>query len=304
MIKKMLRFMLLVASLTLFCQPVRVNAATGETYDSQVKSLYQQGISAGKINAGTYSLETFYYNYNQALSLFMHQFSDISSNHSFNDWFAQSINYGAMPDGSNVLPNTPKINPNIELRSQTDNGNALERAIQKGDILIVEGGGFGHAAIATSDNYILEMSGGGDIVNWTLTGIPNNNHQFSKHKWIFGTGKAGEQGAYSPEHIASWIQLWRPRNGTGEKAANYADSTFWNSNHGYTKNRYIDYRITSGTLTTNPNYCSKMVWQSFWYGTGSANVIGSWSVGVTFIAPGAIINTFESNYAPYLVGKY
>lgn len=202
-----------------------------------------------------------------------------------------------MPDGSGHLPTDPKI----EARSQTTNGNRLANDIRKGDILIVEGG-WGHAAIATTDTYILEMSGGGNPASWFMGGIPDNNHQFNKINWIFGDKT--EQGVKSKTHIRSWVQLWRPRGNASSLAADYADATFWNSNHAYQKNRHISYAFNSGTLTLNPNYCSKMVWQAYWYGTGDLPVIADYSVSLTGILPNALVNTFNSDYQPYLVGRY
>ncbi|EAG4421396.1 hypothetical protein B9500_16730, partial [Listeria monocytogenes] len=89
-----------------------------------------------------------------------------------------------------------------------------------GDILIVKSSSFGHAAIATSNKYILEMSGGGNPSKWATTGIKNNNHQLNKHKWIFG-GK--EQDYIKKPTINYWIQLWRvPQSSIANKAASYA----------------------------------------------------------------------------------
>lgn len=100
------------------------------------------------------------------------------------------------------------------------------------------------------------MSGNQNIVSWFVGGIANNNHQFTKQHWIFGT--SNEQGASSSVHISDWIQVWRlPNQDMAKKCADYADFKFWSSTHSYTKNRHITYRLTSGTLTFDPNYCSK-----------------------------------------------
>lgn len=94
-------------------------------------------------------------------------------------------------------------------------------------------GGFGHAAIATSDNYILEMTGGDNPVNWFLTGISNNNNQFNKNNWLWGNR---EQGVKVKPRIDEPIQIWRVPNKTmANKCGTYADKTFWNSSGGYKK---------------------------------------------------------------------
>ncbi|WP_232057781.1 hypothetical protein [Listeria sp. PSOL-1] len=148
------------------------------------------------------------------------------------------------------------------------------------------------------------MTGGGNIFNWFASGIKNNNNQCNKTNWIFGTTKP-EQGVNSDRHIKYYIQLWRvPDKNMAIRCANYADSTFWNSSHGYKKNRYIDYRISSATTTRNPNYCSKLVFQSFYYGSGSANVIEPAFAGLSFVSPAGIPNTFTEKYMPYKVGTF
>ncbi|CBW86729.1 Putative unknown protein [Listeria ivanovii subsp. ivanovii PAM 55] len=232
----------------------------------------------------------------------------------FEQWFSDIANYGAFPDGEGHSASEKKTNNldehsgfekneyNLAQGSQTTNGNKLKNAIKKGDILIISNGGFGHAAIATSDTYILEMSGGGNIAKWLATGISDNNHQFSKDNWIFGKA---EQGVRPSKHIENWIQLWRiPDKSTANKCANYADATFWNSGHGYKKNRHITYRLTDATTTRNPNYCSKLVFQSFYYGSGNATVIQPSMAGLSFVSSAALPNLFTGKYMPYKVGTF
>lgn len=67
------------------------------------------------------------------------------------------------------------------------------------------------------------------------------------------------------------------------KCANYADRTFWNSTGGYHKNIHIDYRITSRLTTKNPNYCSKLVFQSYYWGSGSASFIKENMVNLSWV---------------------
>lgn len=88
------------------------------------------------------------------------------------------------------------------------------------------------------------------------------------------------------------------------KCANYADATFWNSSHGYKKNKYINYRLSSATITKNPNYCSKLVFQAYYYGSGSASVIQPSMAGLSFVSPGALPNVFTGKYRPRKIGTY
>ncbi len=68
--------------------------------------------------------------------------------------------------------------------------------------------------------------------------------------------------------------------------------------------RHISYRLTSATTTKDPNYCSKLVFQSFYYGSGSAEVIEPAFAGLNFVSPAALPNTFKGKYVPYKVGTY
>ncbi|MBC1946100.1 hypothetical protein HCA00_08070 [Listeria booriae] len=272
-----------------------------ETSDSSIHSLYQEAIEAGKVDVNKYSYNAFQENYNLVKKDYDIWKNTIGQDLTYNQWFGDIANYGAFPDGEGHAPSEKKTG-NLLQASQTTNGEKLKNAIQKGDILIISSGGFGHAAIATSDNYILEMSGGGNILNWAAFKISNNNNQFSKHNWIFGVK---EQGVKSSKHINNWIQLWRiPDKSMANRCANYADKTFWNSQQKYTKNRYIDYRVTGATTTLNPNYCSKLIFQAYYYGSGSASVIQPSMVGLSFISPSALPNVFTGKYTPYKVGTY
>lgn len=66
------------------------------------------------------------------------------------------------------------------LRASSSRKTTFTNKIQKGDILII-GGTFGHAAIATTNKYVLEMPGGGNIVNWLWTQLKDNNSQKKRH---------------------------------------------------------------------------------------------------------------------------
>ncbi|WP_232057788.1 hypothetical protein [Listeria sp. PSOL-1] len=272
---------------------------TQASQDAVIHALYEKAIRQGKVVEKKYRYAAFKENYNLSKQDYETWKKALGKGLSYDEWFDKIVNYGAFPDGEGHSPSEPKLS----LRgTQTQNGNKLKNAIQKGDILIISNGGFGHAAIATSDNYILEMYGGGNIWNWTTSGISNNNRQFSKNNWIFGEK---EQGLTSRRYIDNWIQLWRiPNKSMANKCASYADATFWNSSHGYKKNKYINYRVTSATTTRDPNYCSKMIFQSFYYGSGSAEVVDSAMAGLTFISPGALPNVFTGKYTPYKVGTY
>lgn len=268
-----------------------------------IKILYGKAIDEGKINPKTYSFDAFKENYligKNNYEELKDWFKDYSS---YDEWFSQIMNYNAFPDGEGHSPSES----NRQTRATKEqNANRFKKDIRKGDIIIVNSGGFGHAAIATSDNYILEMTGGASgplFTNWVGWGISDNNHQFSKHNWLWGIKEQGFK--KNSRMIDSYLQIWRiPNKAMANKCASYADKNFWNSSGKYVKNRHITYLLRSSTLTTNPNYCSKMVFQAYWNGSGNAPVMQGYASGLTFIAPNALPNLFTASYRPYKVGTY
>ncbi|WP_461224488.1 hypothetical protein [Lacticaseibacillus suihuaensis] len=152
----------LITTISLSGEVVRATTST--------KSLYQVGVDSGIINPTTYSEHAFQCAYEEGFQIYTQQLAGGMPFTSYNEWF-QAVGFGAMPDGSNVDPNIPAIKP----RSAAANIERFVHDVKKGDILIVNSGGFGHAAIATTHNYVLEMHGGGNLLNWTVTGISDNN---------------------------------------------------------------------------------------------------------------------------------
>ncbi|WP_296227270.1 hypothetical protein [uncultured Lactobacillus sp.] len=271
---------------------------SGKAYaatDDEVTTLYNKGVATQKIDSSQYSLSDFKEFVQEAETNLGVQ----SGNSKISvESFLELDNYGAMPDGSSPYSKS-STSSNIYrapmLRASSSRKTTFTNKIQKGDILII-GGTFGHAAIATTNKYVLEMPGGGNIVNWLWTQLKDNNSQKTKTHWIdYWSKKAGK----------NKIQIWRPKDkAMREKVANYADYRFWSSTHSLTKNRHINYQIIQGTSGFNPNYCSRMVWQAFYHGSGNKNVIQTSTAGLTYIFPGALVNTFTSKYRPYKVGTY
>ncbi|MDT2678170.1 hypothetical protein [Enterococcus gallinarum] len=265
---------------------------------TKIKELYEKGIAEGKVNRELYSYEAFQENYQVNKTTYEEMIEVVGAGLTYDNWFGEILNYSAFPDGEG---HSPRNNQRQKRATQKQNADRFKRDLRKGDIIVVSGG-MGHAAIATSDNYILEMTGGKVIDKWPTGVMKDNNHQFSKEKWING---GSEQGAKSIRHIDNWVQIWRLPNKTmANKCASYADKIFWNSSGGYKKNRHYDYFIGPNTLSMNPTYCSKLVFHAFWYGSGSSPVMQSFASGLTFIAPSALPNLFTSSYKPYKVGTY
>lgn len=85
-------------------------------------------------------------------------------------------------------------------------------------------------------------------------------------------------------------------------AANSSDSIDTLYKQAVTENRINPtYGLGAGPKVTNPNYCSKMVWQAFYFGTGSKKVAKGTSF---FITPSSLPNSLTDAYKAYKVGRY
>lgn len=217
--------------------------------------------------------------------------SEVSDTTSYEEWLKLN-NYGVMSDTKLPILQTKDETPsNSMLRSSQDNINAFCRDTRAGDILIVSGafptGVIGHAAILSADGYVLEMPVG---ANWR-TGIPDNNRQLPKRQWI-------------TNHIKEWTSVYRLKDtNLARQVARYADTHYYCTYGGATKNIHIDYKINHYIRTKNPNYCSKLVYQAYYNGSGNLPVISLVSPSM-ILPPTNLPNVFSNQYKPYLLGKY
>lgn len=124
----------------------------------------------------------------------------------------------------------------ISLRSST--------TLKKGDILITDDTSLffvGHSAIALSSNEILHIQG------------------------IGYTPKVVSRSWFEDKYSDGWIRTYRLNDsGIASDAADWAEDTYKNSN--------VKYKITSSLTTTNETYCSKLVFQGYYFG-GSTQVV-------------------------------
>lgn len=280
--------------------------------NKEIEELYEYAVSIGKVKRDLYSLDAFKKNYSISLEQFPDMKKLLNFTGDFTEWFEQ-INFGAFPNGEGHAFDEkqqelggpiPRSGATMSA-AQRKNANRFKNDLRKGDILIINGLP-GHSAIATTNNYILEMSGGGNINSWLNTGIENNNHQFNAENWLAGnweqdarTGGPGQLG-----YIKDWIQIWRvPDSSIANQVANYADRHFWSTTGSYKKNINLKYLIRPDLYSINPNYCSKFVYNAFWYGSGNAPVMQSYS-NYSFIYPADLPFNFQRKYMPYCVGTY
>ncbi|MED4800761.1 hypothetical protein ACQGRJ_18260 [Bacillus atrophaeus] len=158
--------------------------------------------------------------------------------------------------------------------------------VKPGDIFITNStsaaGILGHSAIANGSNHILDMPGYGNK--------NDNNRQLTVSQWVSKYNKG-------------WIKVYRLKNSSlAAKVAKYADRHYWSTKGAATKNIHIAYKLTPHLYSVSPSYCSKLVYDAYWYGSGSASVLVKRS---GYVMPYNLINNdFTSKYKPSLVHRY
>lgn len=202
----------------------------------------------------------------------------------YEEWLIMN-NYGILPDTQESL-----FKGRISKRSTADNKRHFVNTVKKGDILITGrgiGGLVGHSAIMTTDNWVLEMKGG---PGWER-GISSNNRQIDKHAWF-------------DEHKSDWTTVYRcPDGNVARDAANWADYNYYNPKGGAKKLIHVTYRLTTDMKSKNPSYCSKLVIQAYYFGTGRRQVISN-SIAGRIIVPTSIPTFFLSPYRLASKGRF
>ncbi|XP_072942148.1 uncharacterized 30.3 kDa protein-like [Epargyreus clarus] len=249
-------------------------------------ALYNKGVELGIINTTKYTFKSFE---NDDLTIFRPIYTQNVMNStdpvSYEEFLINN-NYGILADTQESL-----FERKITKRSTADNKRRFVNTVKKGDILITGrgiGGLVGHAAIMTTDNWVLEMPGGAGWQN----GIKDNNRQLTKHAWF-------------DVHKSDWTTVYRNRNAdVARAAAVWADHTYYNPSGGTKKTRHITYRLTDDIWSTNPSYCSKLVIQAYYFGTGKRKVVRDLSLIGKLIVPATIPNYFLSPYTLVNKGKF
>lgn len=267
-----------VVMLVLASLPILSNAA--ET-NSNEELLYQQGIAAGAIDKE----KTTY-------SKWENENKDLKANYDsgirdgflkdtpYEEWLAQN-NYGQEPKDLN----------NAEVKSFRLQANSLRSGfkVKPGDIFITNStsshGISGHAAIANGANHILDMPGTG-------AGKPpqsNNNRQSTVNAWI-------------KKYNKGWIKVYRLKDSKlAAKVAKYADGHYYSSKHTSQKTIKIPYAITSRLYNIKESYCSKLVFDAYYFGSGKENVMVPAS---GYVYPYMLIGKFWPDHLPIYVHKY
>ncbi|MDK9847729.1 NlpC/P60 family protein [Staphylococcus equorum] len=138
--------------------------------------------------------------------------------------------------------------------SDSENGTMLRSAkskfsLRKGDFFYTNAtdskGLTGHNAI-----YV----GNGKVVQAPAKGYKTTSLSFTSWK------KQTLYGKKEPKK-GKWIKVYRPSSSAnGNKAANYAMKNFGK--------KHIPYKITGNIKSKKYEYCSKLVWQSYYFGAG------------------------------------
>ena len=157
--------------------------------------------------------------------------------------------------------------------------------MQAGDILVVWGSNsldkaryVGHAAIASSSKYIMEMPG----------------KKISKH--ATHTRKA----TFFKRHTGDpkYVEVYRMKNHPkyAKKAATYA------YRHMYLKDN-PSYMITSNLYHKSPSYCSKYVYLAYWWGATKSALKKYKNGGQYIVTPHGLTDNFVGSFKPIRIHK-
>lgn len=122
---------------------------------------------------------------------------------------------------------------------------------KNGDVIITNGtssaGILGYAGIATSSRYVFHIAGPGYHPVYISFSSWHNN--------------------YTNKNSSSWTKVYRHNSSkVANAAANWAVNTYSGSN--------AKYKITGNLASTDVTYCSKLVWQAYYYGPSSHQANG------------------------------
>ncbi|MFT8709751.1 MAG: hypothetical protein ABF820_10005 [Sporolactobacillus sp.] len=174
----------------------------------------------------------------------------ISKNISYANWIT-SMNYGQMPEGNKIFTVKSIIS-----------GPGDSYDVRAGDILLTNNtdpGILGHVGIATSSSYILDMPGKTNFPQAS----PDNNRHITVSKWIANYARDGK-----------YVKVFRINNSSlANEVSTYAYHNFYSEGNSGDKNVHITYEITPNLWSKSPSYCSKLVYQAYYYGSGSENVV-------------------------------
>lgn len=141
----------------------------------------------------------------------------------------------------------------------------------------------GHSGIVVSKDYILHFPGPGVQPS-----------RISLSSWL---------SKYNDGH--TWIHRV-PGSTVRAQATSWAVKHYWNPSGSIYDSRTIStsYFISDYTFKTNPSYCSKIIWQGYYYGTGSTYVIANGRDNIIYPYRIKSGYYFATDYKPYQVAYW
>lgn len=156
----------------------------------------------------------------------------------------EDITFDMYVSSASTPPPTDPVAP--EFRNRQKRGIS---DLAPGDILVTNGtsapGLVGHAGIYTGNGFIM-----------SIQGIGYNPAQMHIMQWMYNYNKPGR-----------WTKVYRPTPRYKNR-----DAATWAINN-YNGTDYT-YMITTNVFSKNPTYCSKIVWQSYWFASAAVQVGG------------------------------
>lgn len=213
------------------------------------EALYNQGVSEGIIKQADVSLETWTEeNKNQYEQVYQDGLKDgiYDKSMSYEEWIKIN-NYGQPPVVDAEWEEVPQ-KPMVK-------GVYKGYTVKKGDILITNGtsssGLLGHAAIANGNEYILDIPGKGETTR-----------QWTTAKWMKEYDGKG------------WVKVYRLKNSSvANDAANWADKNYYSTKGTSKQNIFPKHGMTGSRYSKAITYCSKILLQDYYFGTGNKSVI-------------------------------
>lgn len=291
-----------VSALSMAVSPLVVHAQSRDTNPTTENTinLYIKGVQAGKIDPKEFS-ESSWLNYEKDFLIPTYQKVVkkrlLPSAMSYDQWVEWN-NWGTSdlannPEFTVVATTDPHLQ--VSTSQKASNADKFVSKVKKGDFMVVSdyhdpwAPYTGHAAIATTDKYILDMPGYKD----GSYSKNDNNRQLTKQHWI---------GHYKK----SWVTLYRLNASAKIRSdiATWADWRYWNSKHEYKKNRHVTYSlVTPNKGDFGYAYCSKLVYQAMYYGSGNLPLLKP-TIPVSLIAPGQLYDYVATKYKPTKIGVY
>lgn len=265
-----------------FCS-TKTYAESKAIAENEINKLYEQGVNSGAFTSGISDRNDFS---TQVKNIYFPQYQELidseqlSTSDKFDSWIAEN-NYG-QPTNTQSMGTRIK---SAQLRSGF--------TPQAGDIILTNStsnaGLIGHVAICNGSGYVLDMPGG------KVNNLSDNNLQRTWAAWK----------SYYKSKSGSYIIVYRMTGHTSlaHSIGSYADTHFWSTTHAAWKNIHIPYKITTALHSFSPSYCSKLVYQAYYNGSGSLPVMVP-KPSIWTIAPLTIAGCFQNNYSIVPVARF